>query len=106
MRYNHPLVVYAIKYLLGEEFIMVYDRYQINTDISSMFLSLALDRGLSKKMARNLCKVIFKVYLLGGLEDILRNCVDFWILVPKDFDKQWEEVLKLLITLLDDEMEY
>lgn len=52
---------------------MANHRYRVNIDILSMFLSLALDRGLTKEMDRILCKEIFKVQIMCGLDGVLRK---------------------------------
>lgn len=100
LRHRHLLVLCVIKSLLGEGFIMADNRYHVNSNISSMFLAISLDRGLRKFVDKNVSKEVFKKEVLYSLDDVLRNYDFFWIPLPKDFEKN-EEIPKLPIIPMD-----
>lgn len=54
IRYKNPLVIYVMKFVLGEDLLKIDYRYHVNTNISSMFLVVWLDLGMSKEEAKRL----------------------------------------------------
>ncbi|XP_057869281.1 acidic leucine-rich nuclear phosphoprotein 32-related protein 1-like [Cryptomeria japonica] len=69
--HSNPIVIDAIKWVLGDDFVGSEDRYCVNTDITSRFVTSLLDIGLSKHLAVQLTDLIFLEKYLGGLEEVV-----------------------------------
>lgn len=77
LSYRHPLLIYMIKLMLDENFLMADHRYHVNSNISSMFLAMSLGKDFRNPMSKKLSKDVFKNQILGGMDDILRNIDNF-----------------------------
>lgn len=76
-RRKNPLIVAAIKWVLGEDFIDNVNQYHVNTDICSCFVASLLDSRLAGLLTSQLTKALFSQDYLGGLEDVVAYYVPF-----------------------------
>lgn len=53
------MIISAVKWVLGEDFIDNADWYHVNIDICSCFVASLLDFGLARLLASHLTKVLF-----------------------------------------------
>lgn len=76
-RRKNPLIIAAIKWVLGEDFISNPDLYRVNIDICSHFVASLLDCGQSGLLTTQLTQALFPLDYLGGLEDVVVYHVPF-----------------------------
>lgn len=56
---KHSLSIIAIKWVLGQDFLEYEDKYRVNTDVCSHFVTSMLDIGIPKPLILCLVKEIF-----------------------------------------------
>lgn len=77
MRRKNPLIIFAIKWVLGKDFLNNPNRYRVNTNICSRFIASLLDYGQSGVLTTLLTWVLFPKDYLGGLNDVVAYHVPF-----------------------------
>lgn len=77
----HLLILWAIKKVLGKEFLMSRKRWRENLDILAMFLAIFLYMGLPKERSKKLYHMVFEHAWLGEIDEAVDN-VDGNLLVP------------------------
>lgn len=98
------MLLVTVKMVLGNEHLHRKEYARDNAHISSRFLAVLLDLEIPKKLARELMEHLFRMDLLGGLEDTLKAALlGKGIPRPADLPLLWhsEEAVKVYPFLLD-----
>lgn len=74
---KNPLIIVAIKWVLGEDFMDNVDHYRVNSDICSRFVASLLGVETSGYKASGLTRALFSRDYLGGLEEVVAYYIPF-----------------------------
>lgn len=65
--------MWAVKMILGKEFLQNRECFRVNTHIASRFLASLLDVRTPKGEVKVIIYKLFKTEILGGLDEVLKS---------------------------------